>query len=78
MLPNVIFDFLVLFSVDCSEISNLVNGRPLNGDIDQTVRESTLSAFKSGRFNTLVATEVAARGLDINDVGYFLSPMCAL
>lgn len=28
----------------------------------------TLAGFRSGKFNTLVATDVAARGLDINDV----------
>nr|XP_043632511.1 DEAD-box ATP-dependent RNA helicase 7-like [Erigeron canadensis] len=53
----------------CSELSGLLTGaRPLHGDIQQSVREQTLAGFRSGKFMTLVATNVAARGLDINDV----------
>lgn len=53
----------------CSELSGLLEGaRPLHGDIQQSVREATLAGFRSGKFMTLVATNVAARGLDINDV----------
>jgi len=40
----------------------------LHGDIQQSQREVTLAGFRSGKFSTLVATNVAARGLDINDV----------
>lgn len=48
----------------------------LHGDISQNQRERTLSGFRDGRFNILVATDVAARGLDIpnvdlvSDLGY--------
>ncbi|KAI3704909.1 hypothetical protein L1987_75138 [Smallanthus sonchifolius] len=53
----------------CSELSGLLAGaRPLHGDIQQSVREATLAGFRTGKFMTLVATNVAARGLDINDV----------
>ncbi|XP_076934379.1 DEAD-box ATP-dependent RNA helicase 7-like [Bidens hawaiensis] len=53
----------------CSELSGLLAGaRPLHGDIQQSVREATLTQFRTGKFMTLVATNVAARGLDINDV----------
>ncbi|XP_060971797.1 DEAD-box ATP-dependent RNA helicase 7 [Cannabis sativa] len=52
-----------------SELSGLLPGaRALHGDIQQAQREITLSGFRSGKFMTLVATNVAARGLDINDV----------
>ncbi|KAM0021268.1 putative RNA helicase [Helianthus debilis subsp. tardiflorus] len=34
----------------------------LHGDISQNQRERTLSGFRDGRFNVLVATDVAARG----------------
>jgi ATP-dependent RNA helicase DDX21 len=40
----------------------------LHGDIGQKQRDSTLNAFRAGAFNVLVATDVAARGIDINDV----------
>ncbi|KAL0301715.1 UNVERIFIED_CONTAM: DEAD-box ATP-dependent RNA helicase 53, mitochondrial [Sesamum radiatum] len=40
----------------------------LHGDISQNQRERTLSAFRDGRFNILVATDVAARGLDVPNV----------
>ncbi|XP_074319623.1 DEAD-box ATP-dependent RNA helicase 7-like [Silene latifolia] len=48
--------------------SSLPGARALHGDIQQSQREVTLSGFRSGKFLTLVATNVAARGLDINDV----------
>ncbi|GMJ14925.1 PLANT RNA HELICASE75 [Hibiscus trionum] len=52
-----------------SELSGLLPGaRALHGDIQQAQREVTLKGFRSGKFMTLVATNVAARGLDINDV----------
>uniref|UniRef100_A0A6N2KTC7 RNA helicase n=1 Tax=Salix viminalis TaxID=40686 RepID=A0A6N2KTC7_SALVM len=40
----------------------------LHGDISQSVRERTLSGFREGHFNILVATDVAARGLDVPNV----------
>ena len=40
----------------------------IHGDIQQRVREKTLDRFKSGQLAMLVATDVAARGLDIDDV----------
>ena len=40
----------------------------IHGDIPQRERERTLQKFKDGRLRVLVATDVAARGLDIDDV----------
>lgn len=40
----------------------------LHGDIPQTQREIALKGFKEGKFSVLIATDVAARGLDIPSV----------
>ncbi|CAN8270412.1 unnamed protein product [Cochlearia groenlandica] len=40
----------------------------LHGDISQAQRERTLAGFRDGNFNILVATDVAARGLDVPNV----------
>ena len=44
--------------------------RALHGDLTQKERTNVMLGFKSGVFPILVATDVAARGLDINDVEY--------
>jgi ATP-dependent RNA helicase DeaD len=41
----------------------------LTGEMEQRERTRTLDAFRSGALNVLVATDVAARGLDVADVG---------
>ncbi|XP_024538316.1 DEAD-box ATP-dependent RNA helicase 7 [Selaginella moellendorffii] len=56
---------------DASELAGSLGtnvARPLHGDIPQAQREHTLAGFRSAKFLVLVATDVAARGLDINDV----------
>jgi len=40
----------------------------MHGDIAQNQREVTLKRFKEGKFSVLVATDVAARGIDIPDI----------
>ena len=40
----------------------------IHGDIQQRVREKVLNSFREGKLRVLVATDVAARGLDIDDV----------
>ena len=40
----------------------------IHGDIQQSAREKTLQKFRDGKLRVLVATDVAARGLDIDDV----------
>jgi ATP-dependent RNA helicase DeaD len=42
--------------------------RPLSGDLNQRERTSTLNAFRRGQTPILVATDVAARGLDVQDI----------
>lgn len=46
---------------------------PIHGDKDQRQREAVLRDFKSGRIPILIATDVAARGLDISDVEYVIN-----
>ena len=41
------------------------NAGPLHGDLDQSVRTRTLDSFRTGELTFLVASDVAARGLDI-------------
>ena len=45
------------------------NAAPIHGDLDQSLRMKTLDAFRSGTLTLLVASDVAARGLDIPAVG---------
>ena len=45
-----------------------VHARCLNGDMTQGQRERTTSEFRQKKFNVLVATDVAARGLHIDDI----------
>ena len=45
-----------------------ISCEPIHGDIQQRVREKTLQKFRDGQLRVLVATDVAARGLDIDDV----------
>jgi len=42
--------------------------RPLSGDLNQRERTSTLNAFRRGQTPIIVATDVAARGLDVQDI----------
>ena len=43
-----------------------INARPFHGDLSQGARTHVLDDFKSGRLQVIVATDVAARGLDIS------------
>ncbi|MFC0179708.1 DEAD/DEAH family ATP-dependent RNA helicase [Thorsellia kenyensis] len=44
------------------------NAAALNGDMNQSLREQTLDRLKDGRLDILVATDVAARGLDVERI----------
>ena len=45
----------------------------MHGDLSQGARERALDRFESGRVRTLVATDVAARGLDLDDVTHVIN-----
>lgn len=45
----------------------------LNGDISQNIRERTVEKLKNGKIDILVATDVAARGLDVDRISHVLN-----
>ena len=45
----------------------------LNGDISQSLREKTLARLKAGKVDILVATDVAARGLDVDRISHVIN-----
>jgi len=60
---------------ETSQLANelVVRGIPaeaIHGDLDQKAREAVLSRFRSNQLKVLVATDVAARGLDIEDISH--------
>ncbi|WP_278314089.1 DEAD/DEAH box helicase [Lolliginicoccus levis] len=50
--------------------------RPIHGDLGQIAREKALKAFRTGKVDILVATDVAARGIDIDDVTHVINLHC--
>ncbi|MCS4489467.1 DEAD/DEAH box helicase [Corynebacterium sp. ES2794-CONJ1] len=45
----------------------------VHGDLNQAAREASLAAFRSGTIDIMVATDVAARGIDIDDVTHVIN-----
>ncbi|WP_217616199.1 DEAD/DEAH box helicase [Cellulomonas sp. GbtcB1] len=48
----------------------------LHGDLGQGAREQALRAFRNGKVDVLVATDVAARGIDVDDVTHVVNYQC--
>ncbi|MFC5237061.1 DEAD/DEAH box helicase [Pseudonocardia zijingensis] len=48
----------------------------VHGDLGQGAREQALRAFRSGKIDVLVATDVAARGIDVSDVTHVVNYQC--
>jgi superfamily II DNA/RNA helicase len=48
----------------------------VHGDLNQGAREKALKAFRTGDIDVLVATDVAARGIDIDDVTHVINYQC--
>ena len=46
---------------------------PLHGDMEQSARERSIEGFRSGKYRTIVATDVAARGLDIDGIAHVIN-----
>ena len=49
------------------------NAAALHGDMSQEAREKSMAAFRGGKKDILVATEVAARGIDVDDVTHVIN-----
>jgi ATP-dependent RNA helicase RhlE len=50
-----------------------IRGTAIHGNKSQTARTRALQGFKQGRFQVLVATDVAARGLDVDDITHVIN-----
>ncbi len=50
-----------------------IEARAIHGNLTQRQRETVMNAFRKGRVKVLVATDVAARGIDVKDVGMVIN-----
>lgn len=75
------FEGIIVFvrtKIETVELSEKLEARgyasaALNGDLKQSQRERTVEAFKKGKLDILVATDVAARGLDVDRVSHVIN-----
>ena len=75
------FDAMLIFvrtRTSTVELSEKLEARgyasaPLNGDIQQKMRERTVDQLKKGKLDIIVATDVAARGLDVARISHVLN-----
>jgi superfamily II DNA/RNA helicase len=63
---------------DCQDISEKLMKQgyhvsPLHGDMDQKMRSKVLERFKNRTLQAIVATDVAARGIDVNDITHVIN-----
>lgn len=75
------FDGMIIFSrtkLGTEELASKLQARgfsaaAINGDIQQAQRERTIQQLKDGRIDILVATDVAARGLDVERISHVVN-----
>ena len=75
------FDGMLIFArtkMDTTELAEKLavrgyNTSALNGDMAQRARERTVEQLKSGRIDVVVATDVAARGLDVERISHVIN-----
>ncbi len=75
------FDGLLIFVRTKQETAELAerleargfNAAPLSGDLSQTLRERTLNRLKTGTLDIIVATDVAARGIDVDRITHVVN-----
>ncbi|HXS35200.1 MAG TPA: DEAD/DEAH box helicase [Flavipsychrobacter sp.] len=63
---------------DCQEIAEKLMKQgyhvsPLHGDMDQKMRSKVMERFKNKSLQAIVATDVAARGIDVNDITHVIN-----
>ena len=81
ILEAEIFDAMLIFvrtKIATAELSEKLSARgyasmPLNGDIPQRNRERTVEQLKTGKLDIIVATDVAARGLDVRRISHVVN-----
>ncbi len=58
----------------CSKLNNVgITSDQIQGNKSQNARQRALNAFKDGKIKVLVATDVAARGIDVNDITHVIN-----
>ncbi len=75
------FDAMIVFvrtKTSTVELAEKLEARgfsssPLNGDMNQSLREKTVSRLKRGTLDIVVATDVAARGLDVGRISHVVN-----
>ncbi|MEE2767195.1 MAG: DEAD/DEAH box helicase [Pseudomonadota bacterium] len=81
ILEGEAFDGMIVFvrtRIATTELAEKLEARgyasaPLNGEIPQKQREKTVNDLKAGRLDILVATDVAARGLDVQRISHVIN-----
>jgi ATP-dependent RNA helicase DeaD len=63
---------------DCQDVAEKLMRQgyhvsPLHGDMDQKMRSKVMDRFKSRQLQAIVATDVAARGIDVNDITHVIN-----
>ena len=75
------FEAMIVFArtkIGTDELAEKLSARgiaaaAINGDVQQAQREKTIAQLKDGRIDVLVATDVAARGLDVERISHVLN-----
>ena len=75
------FDAMIIFArtkLGTDELAEKLSARgfsaaAINGDVEQKTRERTIQRLKDGQIDVLVATDVAARGLDVERISHVLN-----
>ena len=81
ILESMTFSAILIFvrtKIETMELTEKLSARgyactALNGDITQKLREQTINKLKSGKIDMLIATDVAARGLDVERISHVIN-----